>query len=180
MTKLQVEELTDYFQKLEKQLPFIDYNSYIFPEELTAEFIAQKFDVTLSTALRRLKELEKSNYLISKRANVTGKLGKRLVFFRKEDVVSSSYSLPSKVDFPPKEFLQRELAYIKYSRKWEIKENFDTRGTLDLIVRNISNKIIEEVVLPKIVFDTFDNPDRFDTLISIEIDGTPMPYTPTV
>jgi len=181
VTKLSLDELIEYYQRTKEKYTSnparISYGHHIFPEELTAEHIADEFGVSLSTVLRRLKQLENDNYLVSRRANVVGKKGKRLVFFLREDAAESQLSSPQQPNLPPIKYIPRELIYLKYSRTWEIKENFDALATLDLTVKNISSKELEEVALPKIIFDTFDTPNLFDTLVSIEIDGEMMPYT---
>lgn len=180
MTKLYTDGLIEYLHNVhERLLPGtrkIDFNSYIFPEEITAEFIASKFNVSLATVLRKLKQLEKDNFLVSKRGNVVGKPGKRLVYFLKKDVYKkqpenkAAFSGQAGVSF-------RELLYEHYGRVYELDENGSAMLTMQFHIRNVTNQEIFEIPLPKIRFDTYEAMNLYDRLSLIDVDGRTLPYS---
>ncbi|MCK4998963.1 MAG: hypothetical protein KAS23_05490 [Anaerohalosphaera sp.] len=182
MTKIQIEELANYFQEIYKELSSgsaqLRFSSYVFPEELTAEHIANKFGVTRAAAMNRLRQLEKDNILISKRANVTGKPGKRIVFFPKEFAIEQYDSRPKeRMEYSYARYGARDLLHENYERKYEIMEDGDAILTVNIAVRNISNKKIEEIALPKLKFDTYESPDTYDRILRLELNGKVMPYS---
>jgi len=181
MTKLHDDDLIQYFQDISnnksKGSKFFNYDNYIFAEELTGEYIADKFGVTNAAALRKLKQLVNDNFLVSKRGRVVGKPGKRLVFFPKDDLITTNISTSQRTNTPYRTFGARELLYEQYSRKTELEDNGDALFTMDLTIKNISNKDFEEIPLPKLRFDTQDIPDLFDDLVRIEVNGVAIPYS---
>ncbi|MCK5001124.1 MAG: HTH domain-containing protein [Anaerohalosphaera sp.] len=180
MTKLRPEDLVKYFQEIEKEKSWasigIRLDSYIFPEYLSAEFIARKFGVSEVTALRRLKELEADGVLASKKTNVTGKPGKRFVFFPIDEAKLLRDQSQKEHERPYPQYGVRELMYENYSRKYELMENGDAIMTMDISIRNISNKDIEKITMPKLIFDTYDIPNAYDSIQKVEVDGKMLPY----
>jgi len=152
------------------------YDDYLFPPELTAEFIGEKFGASRSATLSKLRKMERDDIIVSKKADVEGKPGKRLVFFLKRQLIESRFSSVSEGEKEPGYYGFRELLYEKYSRIFDVQPNGDAVLTVDHHIRNISSKDIIEIPLPKILFDV-GKEGEFDNLVRIEIEGQVLPYS---
>ncbi len=181
MAPLYTDKLINYFKDIGKPLKRgkPKYDDYIFPFEITAEYIADKFGVSRTAVLRKLKAMEKDDIIVSKKGNVEGKPRKRLVFFLKEEIFetytekidqSSEYS-----EF--KGASTRERLYERYDRILEIEANGDCHVTMEYTIRNISDMDITEIPLPKFRFDTYEAVNMFDRLSRIVVNGNVLPYS---
>ena len=90
MTKLRTYEIIDYLKetndRLRKESRKPSFDDYAFPVEITAEYIAQVFNASVSTVYIKMKKLQDESIIISKRGDVRDKPGKRLIYFLSEDV----------------------------------------------------------------------------------------------
>ncbi len=180
MPHLYVDELISYFKDIEKELNGRGrprYDDYVFPVQITAEYIANKFGVCRASAFRKLKELEEDDILISKKGNVKGKPRKKLVFFLRQDFSNSELDKSREHEKPFADFGYRELLYEKYSKTYELKPNGDAILTAEYRIRNISNKEISEIPIPKRRSDTYDEPNLYERVVRVDVNGKTIPYS---
>lgn len=165
MTKLNITELIDYFKNLKLR---VEYDDYIFPEAVTAEYIANVFNVDKTTVFRRLKQLENYGKVVSKKAHVENKSGKSLVFFLRENLPDDKFN---KEDLIKKSIdRSRKLLFMNVIRTVKLDKECTATCTSEYRIKNISVSEITEVPLPKFRFDTPEK-DTFDDLLNFELNG---------
>ncbi len=172
MTKITPEGLMDHLRKKGMK----NYDDYIFPENITSEYMAEEFGVHKVTIQRKLSQMEKDGVIISKRAYVKGKPSKRMVYFLKEDLTESIGNLDQARRDSIPYFGYREMMYENMERIVHLQENGDALLTFAYSVKNISTNEISEIHIPGFKYSTADLSNKFDELQSVEVNNEPVSY----
>ncbi len=180
MKYLRADQLIAYFKNIKKELKDRSkpkYDDYLFPAQITTEYIAKKFGVTTVTVMNRLRELENENIIVSKKGNVKGKPKKIFVFFLKDDIFVPYTNASIGDEKKLIDFGYRELLYESNARIYELQSNGDAILTSNCVIRNISKNGITEIALPKRRTDTYDELKLYERVLRVEVNGKVLPYS---
>ncbi|MBI5000536.1 MAG: hypothetical protein HZB92_03280 [Euryarchaeota archaeon] len=178
MTKVGPQDIIGYLRDVNERLskkgkrPL--YDDYIFPVELTAKCMAERFHVTASAIGQRMMQLESDNIVISKRGYIDGMRVKRLVYFIKDDLVKNHIVSTPNIDWLVKQIGKREFIHLMRRDTSEINERGDALHTIELRILNSSEKEASEISIPRIKYGVTGKNDAADHLREVWVDGAKL------